>query len=297
MQRGSAVVQIIFSGAPSANVINGLRNCGAALAIIASWALPANAPAAADDKPSGCRPMPENVAVDTTPPINIGVLANALFYYRCTDYDDQVKTVLNEAGAWVAARAPGVDKPAIVLDIDETSLSNWEQIYHNKFGYVPSGACDLKAQSACGQRDWELSAQATAIGPTLDLSNLAQKLKGKNGEPVAIFFVTGRYEDPSRDWRPNGICAKSVTTIGAACSCGPIRAGTTNSCPGTRPCRASRSRLTIRSSPMWAISSATWSAIRMATMPSDASRSPTPSTLFRAIRCRAAASNVWRTNA
>ena len=190
------MVQIIFSGAPSANVINGLRNCGAALAIIASWALPANAPAAADEKPSGCRPMPENVAVDTTPPINIGVLANALFYYRCTDYDDQVKTVLNEAGAWVAARAPGVDKPAIVLDIDETSLSNWEQIYHNKFGYVPSGACDLKAQSACGQRDWELSAQATAIGPTLDLFNFAQKLKGKNGEPVAIFFVTGRYEDP-----------------------------------------------------------------------------------------------------
>ena len=26
--------------------------------------------------------------------------------------------------------------------------------------------------------------------------NVAQKLKGKNGEPVAIFFVTGRYEDP-----------------------------------------------------------------------------------------------------
>jgi hypothetical protein len=162
-----------------------LRNWGAVLAIIASSALPASAPAAADV-----------VAVDTTPPINIGVLANALFYYRCTDYDDQVKTVLNEASAWVAARAPGVDRPAIVLDIDETSLSNWEQIYHNKFGYVPSGACDLKAQSACGQRDWELSAQATAIGPTLDLFNLAQKLKGKNGEPVAIFFVTGRYEDP-----------------------------------------------------------------------------------------------------
>jgi hypothetical protein len=201
MQRGSAVVQTIFSGAQSANVINGLRNWGAALAIIASWALPASAPAAADDKPSGCKPMPENVAVDTTLAINIGVLANALFYYRCSDYDDQVKTVLNEASAWVAARAPGVDKPAIVLDIDETSLSNWEQIYHNKFGYVPSGACDLKAQSACGQRDWELSAQATAIGPTLDLFNFAQKLKGKNGEPVAIFF---RYRALRRSVREIG---------------------------------------------------------------------------------------------
>src|SRR5262249_27469041 len=92
--------------------------------------------------------------------------------------------------------APGVDKPAIVLDIDETSLSNWEPIYHNKFGNVPSGSCDLKAQSACGQRDWELSAQASAIRPTPELFNLAQKLKGKNGEPVAVFFVTGRFEDP-----------------------------------------------------------------------------------------------------
>lgn len=179
--------QTIFSGAPSANVINESRKWATALAIVASMALPANAPAFADDKPSGCKPTPEKVEVDTTSPINIGVLASALVYYRCTDYDDQVKAVLNEAGAWVAACAPGVNKPAIVLDIDETSLSNWEQIYHNKFGYVPSGSCDLKAQSAGGQRDWELSAQASAIRPTLELFNLAQKLKGKNGEPVAFF--------------------------------------------------------------------------------------------------------------
>jgi hypothetical protein len=37
-------------------------------------------------------------------------------HYRCTDYDDQVKAVLNEASASAAARAPGVDKPAIVID-------------------------------------------------------------------------------------------------------------------------------------------------------------------------------------
>jgi hypothetical protein len=286
------VVQTILSEGPSVNVIDALRKWGTALAIVAS--LLASAPAVADDKSSGCKPMPENVVVDTTSPINIGLLAGALVYYRCTEYDDQVKAALSEASAWVAARAPGVDKPAIVLDIDETSLSNWEQIYHNKFGYVPSGACDLKAQSACGQRDWELSAQATAIRPTLDLFNLAQKLKGKNGDPVAVF---GDTKIPSRDWRQNGICAKSGTTTGAACSCGPIRAGTTNSYPSTRPCRASRSKLIIRSSQMSAISSATWSAIRMATMPSDASRSPTPSILFQANRCRAAASNAWRTRA
>ncbi len=177
-------------------VINRPQTWRSAAAIVAFCASLAAGPAAADDKPAGCKITPEKVAVDTTPPINIGILANALIYYRCTDYDDQVKSVLNEARAWVAARAPGVAKPAIVLDIDETSLSNWEEIYHNNFGYIPSGACDLHASSACGQHDWELSAQATAIGPTLDLFTFAKTLKGKNGEPVDVFFITGRFEDP-----------------------------------------------------------------------------------------------------
>ncbi len=153
-------------------------------------------PAAADDVPSGCKPPPEKVTVDTTPPINIGILANALIYYRCTDYDADVTAALGAARAWVGKRAPEVAKPAIVLDIDETSLSNWEEIFRNDFGYIPYGACDLNAQSACGEHAWELSARAVAIEPTLELFNFAQTLKGKNGEPVDIYFITGRFEDP-----------------------------------------------------------------------------------------------------
>jgi predicted secreted acid phosphatase len=196
------VIQTTFPETASADVT--LRRWVAVLAIIASCTMPAGAPAAAQDKPTGCDPTPEKVPLDATAPINmdakapinIGVLVDALIYYRCTDYDNQVKTVLNEASNWVAARAPSVDKPAIVLDIDETSLSNWEEIVHNKFGSIQRGACDIKAQSACGQREWELSAQASAIRPTLELFNMAQKLKGRNGEPLAIFFITGRFDDP-----------------------------------------------------------------------------------------------------
>ena len=153
-------------------------------------------PAAAEDKPAGCTPPPEEVTVDPTPPINIGILANALTYYRCTKYDADVTAALATARAWVAKRAAEVAKPAIVLDIDETSLSNWEEIFRNNFGYIPHGACDLNVQSACGQHDWELSARAVAIEPTLELFNFAQTLKGKNGEPVDIYFITGRFEDP-----------------------------------------------------------------------------------------------------
>jgi hypothetical protein len=49
-------------------------------------------------------------------------------------------------------------------------VERWEQIYHNDFAYIPSGACELKSGSAFGQRKWELSAGATAIAPTLDPS-------------------------------------------------------------------------------------------------------------------------------
>jgi HAD superfamily, subfamily IIIB (Acid phosphatase) len=195
------MVQVTFSAAPRAALIGRRRRSAAALAMLTA-ALVASAPAAAADKPGGCDPAPDNpmpgkVAFDAASQINIGLLTNALIYYRCTEYDDQVRAVLNEASAWVGARAGGTDKPpAIVLDIDETSLSNWERIYHNRFGIALKGPCDLKSDSACGQRESELSMQATAIQPTLELFNLAQKLKGKNGEPVAVFFITGRFEDP-----------------------------------------------------------------------------------------------------
>ena len=204
--------------------------------------------------------------------------------------------MLNAASSWVAARAPSVDKPAIVLDIDETSLANWDQIVHNKFGYVPSGSCDLKAQSACGQREWELSAQASAIRPTLELFNMAQKLKGKNGEPVDIFFVTGRFDDHferlATEWNLHKVGYDNWRLLFMRPESSRVDKFV------SRYKTASRIKIeaTTQSSPMSEISRATLSAIRMAITPSDASRCRIRSTLFRAIRRRAASSNVWRTS-
>jgi hypothetical protein len=245
-------------------------------------------PAAADDVPSGCKPPPEKVAVDTTPPINIGILANALIYYRCTDYDADVTAALGAARAWVGKRAPEVAKPAIVLDIDETSLSNWEEIFRNDFGYIPYGACDLNAQSACGEHAWELSARAVAIEPTLELFNFAQTLKGKNGEPVDIYFITGRFEDPVERAATERNLHKVGMTNGVNCSCAtPARA--LRMFPYIKPGHARKSRPITSSSPMSAISSAIWSAIKAAITPSDASRSPIRSISSPAIRSRARA--------
>jgi nuclease S1 len=123
-------------------------------------------------------------------PLNLGELKEQLSDYKCTgQYDREVADTLADAQAYVDQRAGQVNHPAIILDIDETSLSNWPEIIANDYGFIPSGACNLTGP--CGDSAWELSARALAIAPTLRLFNEA---KAKH---VKIFFVTGRRDSPA----------------------------------------------------------------------------------------------------
>jgi predicted secreted acid phosphatase len=128
--------------------------------------------------------------LESTQPLNLGELKQQLSYYKCFHYDADIKSVLTQAQIYVEDQAAQVTKPALVLDIDETSLSNWLEIYHNDYGYIPEGPCDIDSKWACGSRAWDLSQSAEVIQPTLELFNAA---KAKN---VAIFFITGRTDDP-----------------------------------------------------------------------------------------------------
>jgi predicted secreted acid phosphatase len=131
-----------------------------------------------------------NPSVSMPQPPNLGLLkAQVRAYYECCYAQDIAKTA-SEAKAYVEQRAPGAAKPALVLDIDETSLSNWRQIIQNDFGFIAGGACDLTPHTACGALAWELAAKGEVIQPTLELFNAA---KAKN---VAVFFITGRVEGP-----------------------------------------------------------------------------------------------------
>ena len=167
----------------------------ALLAAVALSMLAASAARAADE--SGCRDLPAGATLDRSAPTNFMLVQEQLTVYRCRHYLAEVASVLVDARAWAAQLAPQFDKSAVVFDIDETVLSNWEAIYHNKFAYVPSGPCDLSATEPCGQREWELSARAVALAPSLDFYRFVRTLKDKSGNPVEVFFVTGRYEDPS----------------------------------------------------------------------------------------------------
>jgi hypothetical protein len=100
-----------------------------------------------------------------------------------------VANVLREAKAYVEYRANGATKLALVLDIDETSLSNWPNLLASDFGFFVNGTCTLVPQEPCGFDHWIADHTAEAIRPTLDLFNAA-KAKG-----VAIFFISNRRED------------------------------------------------------------------------------------------------------
>jgi len=116
---------------------------------------------------------------------NLGTLKIKLQrYYACTcDCGCYAKELDHQAQAAIdfldrrAAHKSAHEKLALVLDIDETALSNYKQMAAEDYGYVPS-AFDA----------WEDSAQATAIPGTLRLYQEAQKLG------VTVFFITGRGE-------------------------------------------------------------------------------------------------------
>jgi predicted secreted acid phosphatase len=106
-------------------------------------------------------------------------------YINSGRYEHDVTTVAAQAKAWLETRAPAVSKPAIVLDIDETSLSNWPAYKVNGWVRFVSGGCDLQS-GPCGMRAWQAMAQSKAIAPTLDLARRAKAMG------VAVFFITGR---------------------------------------------------------------------------------------------------------
>ena len=143
--------------------------------------------AARAETPAGCGPDPQKF--DWTRPAGLDPYRLQLVYYRCAFYDGEVAGVLQEARDWVQWRASYARNPALVLDIDETSLSNWKVLYQNKFTYVAGGPCNFSKGSVCGQRAWEQSARAPAIKSTRDLFNAASR------EHVTVFFVTGRAEN------------------------------------------------------------------------------------------------------
>ncbi|KAA5833595.1 HAD family acid phosphatase [Saccharopolyspora hirsuta] len=101
-------------------------------------------------------------------------------YHDSGRWDADIARADEHARQYLAHRLrQGVERPAIVLDIDETSLSTYGYEVDHDFGY-DKAAFD----------DYVLSRQPTAIEATRDLVRFA------DSHGVAVFFVTGRRESP-----------------------------------------------------------------------------------------------------
>ena len=123
-------------------------------------------------------------------PTNVGdAILVATAYHDSGAYDRDIEGVLAAASDWIAERAPAVAKPALVLDIDETTLSNWEVIQRDNFGRPIGGGCEAGGDGPCGWAAWDQLGQSKAIAPMLTLFHAARAAK------VAVFFITGRPED------------------------------------------------------------------------------------------------------
>jgi acid phosphatase len=122
-------------------------------------------------------------------------------YIRSGRYDADVARVVSRAASWMEQRAKTAAKPAIVLDIDETSLSNWPAYRINGWGRVVNGGCDLN-QGPCGLRSWQALGKSKAIPATLRLARRARELG------VAVFFISARpanlRESTERNLREQG---------------------------------------------------------------------------------------------
>jgi HAD superfamily, subfamily IIIB (Acid phosphatase) len=123
-------------------------------------------------------------------PANIGDLKfTATDYYNSGAYLTDLQLAAAPAIGWINEEAQRVDRPAVVFDIDETALSNWEAIKANDFGRIFTGGCDSLPQGPCGLVAWDQRAQSTVIQPTMDIYTAARD------RGAAIFFITGRPEN------------------------------------------------------------------------------------------------------
>lgn len=118
-----------------------------------------------------------SLALAGEPPMNLTTLKRSCVrYHDSGEYLADIAAVDAKAEAWLDENA-SVPRAAIVLDIDETSISNWAYEKRLDFGYD-------HATFNAFLRD----TKAEVIAPTHALVAHAQRLR------MAIFFVTGRRE-------------------------------------------------------------------------------------------------------
>ena len=137
---------------------------------------------------SGCAGTAASTAPAVTSPPNLADAKRQVTEYVDSGrYDADVAAVAAQARAFLESRVQRGGKLAIVVDIDETAISNLPSIRANDYGFIVGGPCELP-RGPCGLFTWIGMARAEPIKPVLALVRLARE------RGVAVFFLTGRPE-------------------------------------------------------------------------------------------------------
>lgn len=143
-----------------------------------------------------CAEEPAEIVTVASQPFNVGDAGtDSRAYHDSGAYDRGLSAVAAQAANWIRSRAASgagarpAAKLALVLDIDETALSNWEIIKLDDFGRPIAGPCDLGSGAPCGWAAWDQLGRDPAIAPTLVVFGQAR------ASDVAVFFITGRPEN------------------------------------------------------------------------------------------------------
>jgi predicted secreted acid phosphatase len=131
-------------------------------------------PTIANSQEAGEQREPENHAI---------TIERLMRYHDSGEYDREIREVANSAREFLRARVPGpLDKGAklaVVFDIDETSLSNWDVM-------AACGFCLYTTQLQLYKDGLFSVAHDPAIVPVRELFDFAIE------RGFAVFFVTGR---------------------------------------------------------------------------------------------------------
>jgi hypothetical protein len=134
-------------------------------------------------------PAAQHLGTNLAQPVNVGdIKIAATAYHGSGAYDRDLSLVTSRASAWIAERIPQVSRPAVVFDIDDTALSNWEVIKANDFGRVFKGPCRSLPDGPCGWVAYDLRGRTPAIPQTLAIFRQARSLGAD------VFFISGRDE-------------------------------------------------------------------------------------------------------
>lgn len=144
-------------------------------------------------------------------PANVGdAMLAAANYHDSGDYDRDLAAVAKQAGDWVVKRAMEVPRPALVLDIDETALANWEVITRDNFGRPIGGACDIAIDGPCGWAAWDQLAKDPAIDPVLEVFRQRERRKSRCSSSPDVQRTSVR--QPNRTCSPPAMPAMSTFT-------------------------------------------------------------------------------------